>query len=54
MTLMKRLERERNRAIRAALKQHRTIRAAAKALGMPKSTLFDYLKHRSRKNGAGR
>jgi len=35
--------RELHRAILRAFRKHNTVRAAAKALGMPKSTLFDTL-----------
>lgn len=41
MTLVQRQERELDRAIRRSLKQHRSVRAAARALGMPRSTFFD-------------
>lgn len=41
MTFAKRQQRDRDRAIRAALKQHGSVRTAAAALGMPHSTLHD-------------
>ena len=34
-------EAERKKAVTSALKQHGSVRAAAEALGVPKSTLFD-------------
>jgi hypothetical protein len=41
MTLMQRQRRERDRAIRRALREFGDVRAAAASLGMPKSTFFE-------------
>lgn len=41
MTFAQRQQRELDRAIRAALKAHGSVRLAASALGMPHSTLHD-------------
>lgn len=41
MTFAQRQRRDRDRAIRAALKEHGSVRRAAAALGMPHSTLHD-------------
>lgn len=41
MTLVERQQRERDRAIRAALKEHGSIRRAAAELGMARSTLHE-------------
>jgi len=41
MTFAQRQQRDRDRAIRAALKRHGSVRRAATALGMPHSTLHD-------------
>lgn len=44
MTLASRQQRERDQAIRRALKEQGTVRRAAKELGLPKSSLHDRAK----------
>jgi transcriptional regulator with PAS, ATPase and Fis domain len=41
MTFAQRQQRERDRAIRAALRKHKNVRRAAAALGMARSTLHE-------------
>lgn len=38
-----RLQRELAREVRRAYREHGSVRAAAKALGMPRATFHDYL-----------
>ena len=42
MTIVRRHQLELDRAVRFAVRRYKTVRAAAKYLGMPKSRLFDY------------
>jgi hypothetical protein len=46
VTITRRHELELDRTVRYAVRRFKTVRAAAKYLGMPKSRLFDYCQAR--------
>jgi len=44
LKLYQRIQSQLRRAVRRAYRQHRSVRRAAEALGMPRSTFFDLLR----------